>query len=415
MSYCINPHCSQPQNSKQPLFCQACGSDLLLEGCYRVIRPLGGGGFGKTFEVDDCGKAKVLKVLFNTHPKAIELFQQEAEVLKLLNHPGIPKVDSDGYFTYLPRNSQEHLHCLVMEKIEGMNLAEYLIQRNNEPISQRAALRWLKQLTKVLHKVHQQQYFHRDIKPTNIMIRPNGNPVLIDFGTAREVTQTYMHKVAGQQVTGIISAGYTPQEQANGKAVPQSDFFALGRTFVYLLTGKSPHEFTEDPRTGELNWQSNTKDIAQEILDLIDYLMAPFPGNRPQDTQEILDKLKEIEQALNPQKNSSQIPIVNPQIYTPQPHPSPPVVTQNINLKDRISKFFLEESSGIRITASVILLLEIVLILHGLKWGSLGSLWGSGWIFVLFKANQGFWFVIFAYPAWFCLKAFLNGKWDWYE
>ncbi len=298
MSYCINPQCPQPQNTRQPLFCQSCGSDLLLEGCYRVIRPLGGGGFAKTYEVDDSGTAKVLKVLFNTHPKAVELFQKEAAVLSILQHPGIPKVDSDGgYFTYLPRNSQEPLHCLVMEKIEGMNLEEYLTHRHYEPISERAAVRWLKQLAEILHKVHQQQYFHRDIKPPNIMLRPNGQLVLIDFGTAREVTQTFINKVAGQQVTGIISAGYTPREQMNGKAVPQSDFFALGRTFVYLLTGKSPDSFSEDSRNGELIWRDHAAGISDKLVQLIDYLMAPFPGNRPPDTQEILQKLAEFDTA----------------------------------------------------------------------------------------------------------------------
>jgi eukaryotic-like serine/threonine-protein kinase len=295
MSYCINPQCPQPQNTRQPLFCQSCGSELLLEGCYRVIRTLGGGGFANTYEVDDSGTAKVLKVLFNTHPKAVELFQKEAEVLSILQHPGIPKVDSDGgYFTYLSRN-QEPLHCLVMEKIEGMNLEEYLTQRHYQPISERAAVRWLKQLAEILHKVHQQQYFHRDIKPPNIMIRPNGQLVLIDFGTAREVTQTFINKVAGQQVTGIISAGYTPREQMNGKAVPQSDFFALGRTFVYLLTGKSPDSFSEDPSNGELIWRDHAAGISDKLVEFIDYLMAPFPGNRPQDTQEILHKLAKFD------------------------------------------------------------------------------------------------------------------------
>ncbi|TAE59555.1 MAG: serine/threonine protein kinase [Nostocales cyanobacterium] len=295
MSYCINPNCPKPQNPKQSLFCQACGSELLLEGCYKVLRPLGGGGFATTYEVDDSGTQKVLKVLFNTDPKAVELFQQEAEVLKRLNHPGIPKVESDGYFIYCPRDTKQPLHCLVMEKIEGMNLEEYMTQLNHQPISERAAVRWLKQIAEVLQQVHQQNYFHRDIKPPNIMLRPNGQLVLIDFGTAREVTQTFMQKVAGQQVTGIISAGYTPSEQINGKAVPQSDFFALGRTFVYLLTGKSPDKFNEDSRNGKLIWRDDITGISQKLLDLIDYLISPFPGNRPKDTQEILQKLSEFD------------------------------------------------------------------------------------------------------------------------
>ena len=82
-----------------------------------------------------------------------------------------------------------------------------------QPISERTAIRWLKQLTEILHAIHQQQYFHRDIKPPNIMLKPNAQLALIDFGTAGEVTQTFIQKLQGQQVTGIISAGYTPPEQ----------------------------------------------------------------------------------------------------------------------------------------------------------------------------------------------------------
>jgi len=155
MSYCINPNCPKPENVVgTTLFCAACGSDLLLEGCYRVTRLLSDrskpSGFGTIYEVDDGGKLKILKVLHNHHPKAIELFQQEAEVLKQLKHPGIPCVETDGYFQFRVNNQTGNgavLHCLVMEKIEGMNLEEWLRARKLQPITERAAIRWLKQLT----------------------------------------------------------------------------------------------------------------------------------------------------------------------------------------------------------------------------------------------------------------------------
>jgi len=82
MSYCINPNCPKPQNSDNQLFCAACGSELLLPGQYRILGKLGSGGFGTTYEVDDAGTAKVLKVLHLNEPKAISLFQQEAKVLE---------------------------------------------------------------------------------------------------------------------------------------------------------------------------------------------------------------------------------------------------------------------------------------------------------------------------------------------
>ncbi len=198
-------------------------------------------------------------------------------------------MELDGYFTVLPQGSQESLHCLVMEKIEGINLQEWL--KENQPITQEKAIAWLKQLVEILEQVHQQQYFHRDIKPSNIMLKPDGQLVLIDFGAVREVTETYFGKLEGKEITGICSPGYSPPEQSDGEAVPQSDFFALGRTFVYLLTGKHPLKLRKNPQTGELIWHDSSH-LSEPFVQLINDLMAPFPGQRPQTTQEILQRLK---------------------------------------------------------------------------------------------------------------------------
>lgn len=301
MSYCLNPKCPNPGDPlhDRHRVCRHCGSSLVLPGRYRARSLLGEGGFGKTFEVvDDRGKPKVLKVLIDSNPKAVALFKREAQVLAQLNHPGIPRVERDGYFLFYPRKG-EPLHCLIMESIEGWNLEDWMSQRENWPITEAQAIDWLKQLSEILHRVHQHNYFHRDIKPSNIMRRPRGQLALIDFGTVREVSQTYLAKVGGgHRVTGIVSPGYTPPEQINGKAVPQSDFFALGRTFVYLLTGKHPTHFPEDIRTGQLKWRSPGMPLSNDLADLIDYLMSPFPGNRPHNTQAIYQRLGEIESAV---------------------------------------------------------------------------------------------------------------------
>ena len=192
MTLCINPECGKAHNSDTMIFCQGCGSELLLDGRYRAVRELGQGGFGITYEVLDlANRPWVLKVLIDNNPKYVELFKQEVEVLKLLDHPGIPKTDLNGYFSYFPANREEPLHCLIMEKIEGLNLSQYIKQRGDRPIRPKRALRWLAELTLLLEQVHQKNFFHRDIKPSNIMLRANGCLALIDFGTAREVTKSY--------------------------------------------------------------------------------------------------------------------------------------------------------------------------------------------------------------------------------
>ncbi|WP_071187214.1 4-Cys prefix domain-containing protein [Trichormus sp. NMC-1] len=107
MSLCINPNCPKPQNADNILFCEACGSELLLEGRYRIIRQLGEGGFGKTFEVSQSNVLKVLKVLILDDSKAVSLFQQEARVLSQLNHPGIPSSQKQSSKTEKDKSSQQ--------------------------------------------------------------------------------------------------------------------------------------------------------------------------------------------------------------------------------------------------------------------------------------------------------------------
>ncbi len=300
MNYCLNPKCKLPHDplNRDNKFCRHCGSLLLLQAGYKVIKPLNKGGFGRTFEITNGIENKVLKVLLKNKTKLVALFRREAEVLSTLCHPGIPQVEKDSYFVVFPKNSDKPLHCLIMEKIEGVNLQQWLRQRNNQPITQELAINWLNQLLDILEQIHQQRYFHRDIKPSNIMLRLNGQLVLIDFGGVRKITDTYVHKLAADKITGFVSHGYTPAEQIAGRAVPQSDFFALGRSFVYLLTGRYPLDFPVETESGRLIWRDHAPQITPLMGGLINYLISPFPEKRPQNIQEIRQCLSEIEPAV---------------------------------------------------------------------------------------------------------------------
>ncbi|MTJ30704.1 serine/threonine-protein kinase, partial [Aphanizomenon sp. UHCC 0183] len=270
---------------------------------------------------------KVLKEELTNDSKALALFQQEANVLQQLNHPGIPQ--TEGYFPYQTRNNLI-LHCMVMEKIEGPNLEQWLKQQQNRPISEAQAIVWLKQLLEILDLVHNQQYLHRDIKPSNIMIRPDGQLVLIDFGTAREITRTYLANGGG--MTAISSSGYSPPEQMQGQAIPASDFFALGRTFVFLLTGFPPEQLY-DPHLDVLQWRHHANHISPLLLDFIDWLMSMAVNQRPSNAEEISRRLAEIEDNLT--RNTSATvnigglgkteiinnPTTNNTVITPQKQP----------------------------------------------------------------------------------------------
>jgi eukaryotic-like serine/threonine-protein kinase len=322
MTLCINPRCQDPKNSDSVQFCQSCGSELLLELKYRAIRVLGGGGFGKTYEVSAQGKRKVLKVLINNSPKAVELFKREAEVLSQLNHPSIPMVEPNSYFVFHPANSQELVHCLVMELVEGQNLKEYLSQRGR-PIDSESAMRWLTELLQILQQVHDRGILHRDIKPQNIILKPDGKLALIDFGAVREGTGTEFATAAasggGTEVashmaggTSVVSAGYTAPEQMNGQAIKQSDLYSLGRTFIFLLTGKEPSQITYDAYSDVLKWRQYAPGVDSRLADLLDRMQSSSVRQRPENTQAVL-------RDLNPSREASQVEDIEVKLsITPQ-------------------------------------------------------------------------------------------------
>ncbi|MDY6786413.1 MAG: serine/threonine-protein kinase [Cyanobacteriota bacterium] len=301
MSYCINPWCLRPNtpDNAHTDICVQCGSQLLLQNRYRVTRVLSNNsGFAVVYEISDGQNIRSLKVLkpqHNCNARAVELFKQEALVLGKLDHPGIPKVEPDSLFEYYPHDKKEPLHAFIMEKIEGINLNEWMQQQGDFLIGEFQALNWLKQVAKILQAVHQKNYFHRDIKLQNLMLRPNGKLALIDFGAARKITELSLPELGATGKTiKISSAGYSPPEQAKGYAIPQSDFYALGRTFAYLLTGNRLNDGAYNASNDQLNWRKLAPDISPQFANFIDRLMSPNPSDRPRNTQEIIETVERL-------------------------------------------------------------------------------------------------------------------------
>ncbi|UYD29504.1 MULTISPECIES: serine/threonine protein kinase [unclassified Tolypothrix] len=255
-------------------------------------------------DINNDNKLKVIKVLYTDNEEVISRFNRGADVL--INHwvSGIPKVDKDGYFHIEFPKNQTLAYCLVMEKIDGMNLEQFLENRNHLPITEKQAINWLKQLTIILRDLHEKSFFHRDIKPSNIMVKNiNEELVLIDLDAVRAITKAVLD---GKTITTIGTDGYMAPEQRVGRAIPQSDFYALGRTFVHLLTGKAPNRL-EQNRNGTLLWRSIAPKLSKPFADLIDSLMDWSPNNRPKNTAEILQRLEQIERNLELQQQIKQL------------------------------------------------------------------------------------------------------------
>ncbi len=302
--YCINPQCSHRENSGEAKTCQNCGTKLLVNNRYKLLKPLrklSDNSYTDVFLVrdeglrsKDYGKHKVLKVLkFNDNEDLLRLFKREAKTLAWLDHPGIPKVDAEGLFTVNISRPAQNLYCLVMEFIEGDNLQDFI--DFNGKIDEKTALEWLSQLVEILRELHGKNLPHRDIKPSNLIVCydknthdkqvHSGQIVLIDFGT--------VGKEKGEGTT-VGSQGYAPQEQLLGETVLASDFFGLGRTFVHLLTGRAPTDIPSHKLTKKLMWRKYSVGVSPLFGSLIDDLMAEDVRKRPKDTSVIQYRLKLI-------------------------------------------------------------------------------------------------------------------------
>ena len=155
----------------------------ILQKPDQAIQMIGNCGFGQTWGVDDSGTRKIMKVL--RVPKAIDneekeevisLVEQEAKVLEQLDERGLPQVEAEAYFIY-SEIGDEAIHCLVMEKIEGIKLSDWLKHNHqNQPINEEQAIARLTQLVELISKLHQHHCIHRNIKPANILLRTSTTP-----------------------------------------------------------------------------------------------------------------------------------------------------------------------------------------------------------------------------------------------
>jgi len=212
---------------------------------YRVVKPLGQGGMGAVFRAWDL-RLKVPVALKELRPQPgldapllgalREQFEQEASVLARLNHPNLVRVTD--FF------EEENNAYLVMDFVEGQSLAALIVQEGAQP--ENRVLDWGRQLLEALIYCHDRGVVHRDIKPQNIILKPDGGVMLVDFGLVKlwdpndPRTRTAMR--------GMGTPEYAPPEQygATGEHTgPPSDVYSLGATLYHLLTGKAPPTATD--------------------------------------------------------------------------------------------------------------------------------------------------------------------------
>ena len=267
------PLCGEPFDPEVDILCTNCGyvpaeespscdpevtsdphllpENTILNKRYRIKRFLGQGGFGITYEgYDTLLMARVaikefypsaiasrhisvsLNVNVTAHEevqnyqRGLDSFLREAQNLARF-------IEEDDIVHVIDHFSENNTAYIVMEYVEGVTIAKYVEQNGTMSFSQ--CMKYIEPVMNALEIVHSKNMIHRDISPSNIMIRRNGRIKLLDFGAAG-ITDS-----ASRSMSIIIKTGYTPIEQYSGSLQgPYTDIFALCGTIYYMLTGRGP-------------------------------------------------------------------------------------------------------------------------------------------------------------------------------
>jgi serine/threonine-protein kinase len=272
----------------------------LLGGRYRLVQPLGSGGFGQTFSAQDLHLpghplcvVKQLKPQVTTAEElqtARRLFDTEAQTLyKLGTHPQIP-----GLLAHFEEGQEFYL---AQELIEGHSLVEEL----GTPWTEAQVAAFLGELLGILAFVHSHGVIHRDIKPSNLIRRASDRRiVLIDFGAVKQVSAQATALRAGLSHTiSIGTQGYMPSEQVAGRPQFSSDIYAVGILGIQALTGYPPTELHPDPRSGELAWQHYAPQANPALLDVLEVMVRYDFRTRYTTAGEALAALRNLPSALS--------------------------------------------------------------------------------------------------------------------
>ena len=256
----------------------------VINGKYEILKEIGRGGMSVVYlamdknlnkqwaikEIRKKGSGKNDEIVVNS-------LLAEANLMKRLDHPSLPRIVDiidNGITIYV-----------VMDYIEGESLDKILDEYGVQPES--LVIDWAKQMCDALSYLHSQKpvIIYRDMKPANVMLKPEGNIKIIDFGIAREYKE---QKLADTTVLG--TKGYAPPEQYSGQTDPRSDIYALGMTMHHLLTGVDPRG--GDPYAPVRQWNP---DLSEGIEIIIDKCVQPAAENRYQSCSDLLYDLEHPE------------------------------------------------------------------------------------------------------------------------
>jgi serine/threonine-protein kinase len=267
----------------------------LFAGRFEVIAPLGEGGMGIVYRARDrdLGEIVALKLVrsetMQNDPNALERLKDEVRLARRISHRNIARTHDFG--------EADGIYFVTMEYVAGTPLKELLRTRGRLPVD--ATISVGKQLCRALEAAHEQGIIHRDVKPQNILVAPDGLVKVMDFGIARAV-----ERKKGMTQTGLVvgTPEYMAPEQLMGEPIDHRvDLFAAGVVLYECLTGRRPHE-------GDTPMALVSKvltevvvpphevaaDIPQALSQLVARSLARDPAERPRSAAEMYEALARI-------------------------------------------------------------------------------------------------------------------------
>lgn len=270
-------------------------SNKVLAGRYELFERIGEGGMSVVYKAKDkllnrFVAIKILKPEFINDHKFIDSFRRESQAAASLSHPNIVNIYDVG--------REGNIHYIVMELIEGKTLSDYIKEQG--PMSYPKVIALSKQIAAALSFAHNNHIIHRDVKPHNVMITPNGTAKITDFGIAKAVNAATIV----DNTDGIIgSVHYFSPEQARGGYVDEkSDIYSLGIVMYEMLTGKVPFDGDNPVNialmhiNGEMVPPSKIVDGVPPALEhIILKCTDKYPVNRFASADELIEALNNLE------------------------------------------------------------------------------------------------------------------------
>ncbi|MGD8604117.1 MAG: protein kinase [Anaerolineales bacterium] len=279
----------------------------LLKQRYRIEGILGQGGMGAVYHAFDVnlGVSVALKENLFTTEEYARQFRREATILASLRHPNLPRVtdhfviESEGQY-------------LVMDFIQGVDLRERL--ERSGAVSEPECIPWFLEICDALAYLHSRtpSILHRDIKPGNIKIMPDGRAILVDFGLAKVVDQS------GTTTTGAkaMTPGFSPPEQyGTGRTDPRTDVYSLGATMYAALTAAIPEDSLERAMGRErlTSIRKRNPNVSPSIARVIEKALGVLPEDRFQSINAMARALSAANESSKPALNRT-YPYLDPQV-----------------------------------------------------------------------------------------------------